>query len=144
MELQLTKRRLESSSVWKPQILYNSISNTGTHCLHSGVRAASVASVSTWNLPSVPISKDAINSLYIMLRVRVRRSGFNSRQRNCWDFFSSPPRPGRFWGPRSVLSNGYRGKRGRGVKLTTRLHLVPRLRMCGVIHPLPQYSFIAW
>jgi len=28
--------------------------------------------------------------------------------------------------------------------LTTHLHLVPQLRMNGVIHPLPQYAFMAW
>jgi hypothetical protein len=26
-----------------------------------------------------------------------------------WEFFSSPPRPERLWGPPSLLSNGYRG-----------------------------------
>jgi hypothetical protein len=26
-----------------------------------------------------------------------------------WDFFSSPPRPDRLWGPPSLLSNGYQG-----------------------------------
>jgi len=30
------------------------------------------------------------------------------------------------------------------VKLTTHLHLVPRLRMYRSIPPLPQYVFIAW
>jgi hypothetical protein len=25
-----------------------------------------------------------------------------------WEFFSSPPRPERLWGPPSLLSNGYR------------------------------------
>jgi hypothetical protein len=44
------------------------------------------------------------------------------------DFFSN-----RLWGPPSLLSSGYRGvlspvvKCGRGVTLTTYLHLVPRL-----------------
>jgi hypothetical protein len=38
------------------------------------------------------------------------------------------------WGPPSLISNGYRGlfprgQSGRGVKLTTHLHLVPRSRM---------------
>jgi hypothetical protein len=32
----------------------------------------------------------------------------------------------------------------RGVKLTTHLHLMPRLRMRGTIPPLPQYVFRAW
>jgi hypothetical protein len=26
-----------------------------------------------------------------------------------WEFFSSPPRPDRLWGPPSLLSNGYQG-----------------------------------
>jgi hypothetical protein len=56
--------------------------------------------------------------------------GFDSR-RGGWEFFSSPPRPERFWCPPSLLSNGYQGLlpwgwRDRGVKLTTHLHLVPR------------------
>jgi hypothetical protein len=56
--------------------------------------------------------------------------------------FSSRHRPDRFWGPQSLLSNGYRGLfprvySGRGVKVTTHLHLVPRSRKRGSIHPLP-------
>jgi hypothetical protein len=31
-----------------------------------------------------------------------------------------------------------------GMKLTTHLHLVPRLRMRGAVLPLPQYAFMAW
>jgi hypothetical protein len=34
--------------------------------------------------------------------------------------------------------------RGRGMKLTTHLHLVSRSRMCGSIPPFLQYAFIAW
>jgi len=30
------------------------------------------------------------------------------------------------------------------VKLTTHLHVVMRLRMCGAISPLPQYVFMVW
>jgi len=37
----------------------------------------------------------------------------------------------------------FRGQSGRGVKLTTHLQLVPRLRMRGAVHPIPQYIFIA-
>jgi hypothetical protein len=43
--------------------------------------------------------------------------------------------PDRLWGPLSLLSNGYWGYSGRGVKLTTHLQLVPR--SIGSIHPLP-------
>jgi hypothetical protein len=65
-----------------------------------------------------------------------------------WGFFSSPPCPDRIWGVPSLLSNGYQGlfpwgQSGRGVKLTTHFHLVPRSRMHRIIPPLPQYAFIA-
>jgi hypothetical protein len=50
--------------------------------------------------------------------------------------FSSPRRPDRLWGPTNLLFNGYRGKSGRVVKLTTHLQLLPWLRKCGSIHPL--------
>jgi hypothetical protein len=33
---------------------------------------------------------------------------------NGGNFFSSPPRPNRLWGPPSLLSNGYRGLLPRG------------------------------
>jgi hypothetical protein len=67
-----------------------------------------------------------------------------------WESFCPPSRPDRLWGPPSHLSNGYQGlslpggKRGRGVKLTTHLHLVLRSRMRGDIPPLPQYVFMPW
>jgi hypothetical protein len=35
-------------------------------------------------------------------------------------------------------------KSGRGVKLTTHLHLVPRLRMRGAVPPLSQYVLMVW
>jgi len=55
-------------------------------------------------------------------------------------FFSSTSRPDLLWGPISLLSNSYRGWSGRGVNLTTHLHLVPRSRMHGAIPPLPNTS----
>jgi hypothetical protein len=51
--------------------------------------------------------------------------------------FSFPCRPDWFWGPPSLVSKGYRGYSGRGVKLTTHLQLVPMSRKHGSIHPLP-------
>jgi hypothetical protein len=42
-----------------------------------------------------------------------------------------------------ILYYGYRGLSGRGVKLTTHFHLVPKL-MRGAKPPLLQYVFIAW
>jgi hypothetical protein len=50
--------------------------------------------------------------------------------------------PDRLWGSSSPVFNGYRGLllrelRLRGVKLTTNLHLMSRLRMRGAIPPLP-------
>jgi hypothetical protein len=50
--------------------------------------------------------------------------------------FTSPCRPDRFWGPPSLLRNGYRGF-SPAVKLTTQLQLVPRSRKRGSIHSLP-------
>jgi len=37
-----------------------------------------------------------------------------------------------------------RGYSDRIVKLTSHLHPVPRLRMCGAIRPLPKYVFMTW
>jgi hypothetical protein len=59
--------------------------------------------------------------------LRTRWPGFDPRQ--------GPLCPDRLWGPPSLLSSGYQRalspgvKRGRGVTLTTHLHLVPRSRM---------------
>jgi hypothetical protein len=66
-----------------------------------------------------------------------------------WEFFSSPPRPDRLWGPLSLLSNGYQGpfrwrRSGRGVKLATHLLLVPRSKNAWSHISTPQYTFIAW
>jgi hypothetical protein len=36
------------------------------------------------------------------------------------------------------------GTSGGDMKLTTHLHLVTTLRVCGPIPPHPQYAFIAW
>jgi hypothetical protein len=58
--------------------------------------------------------------------------------------------PDRIWDPPSLLSKRYRrlfsGERSKAagiVKLTTHLHLVPRVIMRGATPPLPQYVHIA-
>jgi hypothetical protein len=55
----------------------------------------------------------------------------------------------RVWGPFNLLPNCYGGlflreQSDRSVKLTTHLQLVQRSRRYGSIHPLPQYTFMAW
>jgi hypothetical protein len=59
-------------------------------------------------------------------------------------FDISPKRSDRLWGPPIVLLYEYRGsfsrKSGSGVKLTTHLHLVQRLRMSGATPPLMAWS----
>ena len=48
--------------------------------------------------------------------------------------------------PFTKASNGLRGGGGVSwrVSLRTRIHLVPTLRMCGAIPPLPLHSFVAY
>jgi hypothetical protein len=43
----------------------------------------------------------------------------------------------RFWGPLSLLFDEIGGYSGRGVKLTIHLLVVLRLKICGVVSPLP-------
>jgi hypothetical protein len=64
------------------------------------------------------------------------------------EFFSSPPRPELLWGPPS-LSNEYNGPfpselSGRGVKLTTHLHLVQRSKDARCYTSTSQYAFMVW
>jgi hypothetical protein len=71
--------------------------------------------------------------------------GFKVRVPAVATFLSSPRRTDRFWGPPSVLSNGYRGifpggYNDRGVEVTSHLQLVTRSRIHGSIHPLPHTS----
>jgi hypothetical protein len=61
-----------------------------------------------------------------------------------WEFFSSPPRPDRLWGPSSFLSNGYQGVERPRREAENRLHQVQRPRMLTVTPPIPQYTFMAW
>jgi len=46
--------------------------------------------------------------------------------------------------PMGTRGSYHGGKVTRGVKLTAHLHLVPGLRMCGVIPPLPRYALMAF
>jgi hypothetical protein len=66
-----------------------------------------------------------------------------------WEFFSLPPRQEWLWGPPSLISNGYQrlfpwGQNGRGVNLTTHLHLVLRSKNEWSCASTPQYAFMAW
>jgi hypothetical protein len=47
-------------------------------------------------------------SLSTDTRLQAGRKGFDSRQEQYWDFFSSPPPSDRLWGPPSLLSTVYR------------------------------------
>jgi len=60
-------------------------------------------------------------------------------------FSVPPPRPDGLWGPLSILFNGlqellFREVKRPGVKLTTYLHLVPKLIISGTIFSLPNTS----
>jgi hypothetical protein len=62
-----------------------------------------------------------------------------------WEVTATSLPPDRLWGPPSLLSDGYQGLfarelSGRGVKLTTHLRLVPRLRVNGTIPSLLHMS----
>jgi hypothetical protein len=48
-----------------------------------------------------------------------------------------------FWSYLLGTGSSYWGLSGRGVNLTTHLHLVTRLRMSGAVPSLPQYVFMA-
>jgi len=56
--------------------------------------------------------------------------------------------PDLLWGLRSLLFSGYQcfflGVHGQGMKLTTHIHLLPRLRMSGAVPLIPIYAFVAW
>jgi hypothetical protein len=57
------------------------------------------------------------------------------------EIFLSSKVPNQFWGPLSLLFNGYQWRflwvySGRDVKLNTHLHLLPRVGMSGPVPPL--------
>ena len=65
-------------------------------------------------------------------------------------FFSSPKRSDKLWGTHILLCNWFsnppppRRQLGRGVMLTTHLHLVPRLIMSATILLFPLYALMVW
>jgi hypothetical protein len=56
-------------------------------------------------------------------------------------FSSTPQLPDQLSGPSSLLCDGYQGLSGRGVKLTTNFHLVPRSTMVSYTST-PPYVFM--
>jgi hypothetical protein len=54
----------------------------------------------------------------------------------------------RLQGPPSLEPNGYRGlfrlKNGQGVKMTSHLNHMPRLRVRGAVPLLPLHAFLVW
>jgi hypothetical protein len=76
-----------------------------------------------------------------------RGLGFDSRLELGISLFTTAFRTA--LGPTSLLSNGYQGLfpwelSGRGVKLTTRLYLVPRSKNEWGYTSTPPYAFMAW
>jgi hypothetical protein len=76
-----------------------------------------------------------------MTRYRVDGRGVGVQAPVGARFFSSPHHPNWFWMVPSLLFSWYQGlfpwgQSGQCVKLTTRLHIVLRSRICGSIHPL--------
>jgi hypothetical protein len=75
------------------------------------------------------------NPVYIEIYTlfdRGMRVRFSAGQR----FFSSPQLPDRLWDPLNLKSDGYRGQKGRSLKLLTYLNTVPRL-MCEALPHFP-------
>jgi len=78
------------------------------------------------------MKSDAVGGLVTILQAgQPRTHGSISRRRR--GFFLPPQRRNRLWSPLSLLFSGGDG----GLKLTTHLHVVPRLRMSGSIPHLP-------
>jgi hypothetical protein len=78
------------------------------------------------------------NVVGIATMLRAERSGIRIPVGRGMKCLSSLTLSDRLCGPQSLLFRGNRGCSGRGVKLATHLHLLPRLRMSGAI-PLPPY-----
>jgi hypothetical protein len=54
-------------------------------------------------------------------------------------FFSLPQHPDQFWTLARVPGAVSLGSSGQEMRLTTHLHIVPRIRICGAIPSLPLY-----
>jgi hypothetical protein len=54
------------------------------------------------------MTKSRDSSVCIATRLRAGSGFYGTIPGGDWEFFSSPPRPERFWSPPSLLSNGYR------------------------------------
>jgi hypothetical protein len=83
------------------------------------------------------------SSFSIVTRLRAGQPGFDSRQGQRIFLLVTASRPalGRAQPPIQWLPGALpQWWSGWGVKLTTHLHVVPRLRMCGYILPLPHTS----
>jgi hypothetical protein len=92
------------------------------------------------HIPSVLVSGGSRDSsVNVVTRLRTGRPRFDSWENMEVFLYAAAPR--------SALRPTqlpFRGWSGRYVKLTTRLYLVPRLRMHGVIPPLPHASLNTW
>jgi hypothetical protein len=56
------------------------------------------------------LNKSRDSSVGVATGLRAERSGlYGSIPGSGWEFFSSPPRSVRLWGPPGLLSNGYLG-----------------------------------
>jgi hypothetical protein len=84
------------------------------------------------------------SSVSIVIMLRVRQPGLDSRQKRGTSLHhrvqtGSGAHPASY---PTGTGGSFPGVKRRGVKLTTHLHLVPRLRMRGDIYPLPLYIFM--
>jgi hypothetical protein len=85
------------------------------------------------------------SSVNIVTRQRAGQLELNFREgHGMAPFFSLPLQRERLWGPPSLLSNGHHGLLPPAVKLTTHVHLMPRLRRRGAIPPFHLNILMAW
>lgn len=84
------------------------------------------------------------NSVSVLARLQPWRSGFDSRRRE--EFIVFARAWNRLWDPPascSVTTEIPKGKASGPWKLTTQLHLLPRLRMGGAMPPPPRTSSLS-